>query len=185
MPKLRRPLPSWGQPATAAGRLPQSGRLTRATTALPARPGGHPARCPQPPRQYPGRYPGRATGYAPAGAHARCKRTSQAAVEAEQVAEGRLAQLEAKAATEMLSEQEEVESIRLERRVRNLAAVITRLETEIAQAKETMDIDGFVAQWAPLADAEAPSLRGFPCQGGGAVAGAAWPSWSSMRNKSS
>ena len=75
-----------------------------------------------------------------------------AAVEAEQVAEGRLAQLEAKAATEMLSEQEEVESIRLERRVRNLAAVITRLETEIAQAKETMDIDGFVAQWAPLAD---------------------------------
>ena len=77
-----------------------------------------------------------------------------AALQAEQAAEARLAHLEAKAATDMLSEDEEVESIRLERRVRNLAAVITRLETELAQAKETMDIDGFVAQWAPLADAK-------------------------------
>ena len=77
-----------------------------------------------------------------------------AAVDAEQAAEARLAQLEVKAATDMLSEDEEVESIRLERRVRNLAAVITRLETEMAQAQEQVDIDGFVAKWAPLADAK-------------------------------
>ena len=75
-----------------------------------------------------------------------------AAVDAEQAAEARLAQLEAQAVTHMLSETEEVESIRLERRVRNLAAVITRLETEVAQQRETLDIEAFVQAWAPTAE---------------------------------
>ena len=78
----------------------------------------------------------------------------QAAIDAEQQAEARLSLLEEKARTEMLSEAEEVETIRLERRTRNLAAVITRLETEIAQAKETLDIDAFVASWLPTVEAK-------------------------------
>ena len=84
-----------------------------------------------------------------------------AAIDAEQAAEARLAQLEAKAVTDMLSEDEEVESIRLERRVRNLAAIINRLETEMSQAQEQMDVDGFVAQWAPMADAKQQLYEAF------------------------
>ena len=77
-----------------------------------------------------------------------------AARQAEQHAEERLSLLEEKSQREMLSESEEIEQVRLERRLGTLAVVITRLETEISQAKEVLDIDGFVAQWAPMADAK-------------------------------
>ena len=77
-----------------------------------------------------------------------------AAQEAEAAAERRLAELESKAQAEMLSEQEEIESVRLERRVHNLAAVITRLETERAQAKEVVDIEAFCAAWLPTVEAK-------------------------------
>ena len=56
----------------------------------------------------------------------------EAAKEAEQAAESRLTHLaEQKASTGMLSELEELEEIRLERRVGTLAALITRLEHEL------------------------------------------------------
>ena len=84
-----------------------------------------------------------------------------AAQDAEQAAEARLAELESRASSDMLSESEEIESVRLERRVRNLAAVITRLETEIAQAKETLDIDAFKAAWDPEAVAKQEDYRAF------------------------
>ena len=115
---------------------------------------------PQPGEPRPSRYPGRGAGHGPAGALDAAKDLA-AAVDAEQAAEARLAQLEAKAVTDMLSEDEETESIRLERRTRNLAAVITRLETEIAQAKEVVDIEAFCAAWLPTVEAKRQRYEEF------------------------
>ena len=84
-----------------------------------------------------------------------------AARQAEQHAEQRLSLLEEKSQREMLSEAEEIEQVRLERRLGTLAVVITRLETELAQTKEVFDIESFVAQWAPLAQAKAGLYTAF------------------------
>jgi hypothetical protein len=76
----------------------------------------------------------------------------QALTDAEQAAESRLSVLEEKSQHEMLSESEEIEMVRLERRLGTLAVNIERAQAAVAAQQEQMDIDGFVAQWAPLAD---------------------------------
>jgi hypothetical protein len=76
----------------------------------------------------------------------------QAATDAEQAAEARLSVLEAKSVQEMLSEAEEIEAIRLERRVRNLASIITELESRVLAQREAIDIEQFCQQWGALVD---------------------------------
>ena len=82
--------------------------------------------------------------------------------DAETHAELRLSVLEEQARRYgMVSEQEELEQIRLTKRLGTLALRITDLEQQIAQQQETMDIDGFVAQWAPLADEKRALYEAF------------------------
>jgi hypothetical protein len=75
-----------------------------------------------------------------------------AAEAAEQYAEARLSLLEEQATRQLLSEAEEVEVLRLERRLGTLASVITRLQREIEQEKESLDIEAFVAAWLPTVE---------------------------------
>ena len=111
-------------------------------------------------RRAQGRGPGRGGGAAEAVADETTQHQAptslqeelEAAQDAEQFAEARLSLLEEKATREMLSTDEEIEVLRLERRLGTLAAVITRLHREIEQAKEEVDVEAFVQAWQPTVD---------------------------------
>lgn len=73
----------------------------------------------------------------------------------------RLNTLTSRATGEILSEQEEAEQLRLERRLSNLEPVIARLEREVATEQQQADIRGLVETWGPLVSAKRTAYADF------------------------
>jgi hypothetical protein len=85
----------------------------------------------------------------------------QSAQEVRQDASTRLRVLQAKALHDVLTEKEETEQLRLERRVENLEPVLARLEREARFAQDVLDIDAVTSEWGTLAEAKRQAYEAF------------------------
>ena len=73
----------------------------------------------------------------------------------------RLNVLNALALNQVLSEEEEAEQVRLERRLLNLAPVLQQLEHRLARQRQRADIDAVLEAWAPLVDMKHEAYEAF------------------------